>query len=325
MTPDRLLAWVMEAQTAPSVHNVQPARWRVEPGAILLAEDMNRRLAIGDATGHDAAISLGAAAEGLRLAALASGYALLETREALPPLPDGLRPVMRFSPVPTTDSDALAPLLACRASWRGAFASPDEADRRALQALTATDCTVITNSPELRRLGRCFDRASYGFMRQAPFRRELRNWMRLSPRDPRWSRDGLNAQAMALSSLEALGAGFVLGPAFALLDRFGLAAPLLAEGSKIAGAAGLLLFHRPTGEDPFDSGRHFHRLWLAIEGVGMGAAVLAALADDRNVAADLMTEQGVPAGRRLVSAFRAGRRSGKAYPRARLPIGDVLI
>jgi len=325
MTRDQFIALVAQAQASPSVHNVQPARWRIEQDAIVLAEDLTRRLTIGDPTGSDAAISLGAAAEGLRLAAILSGHALIEERDALPYLNEEVRPVARFRPRPASETDPLAPMLARRASWRGAFASPDEADRRALQTLAAQDCTVVTDPAQLRLLGHSFDRASYGFMRHDPFRRELRSWMRLFRHDPSWSRDGLNAQAMALSRIEAWGAHVVLGSAFTWLDRLHLGAPLLAEGSKIAGAAGVLLFHRPTDEDPFDSGRRFHRLWLEIEAIGMGAAVLAALADDKAAAASLMSVQGAPAGHRLVSAFRVGRRAGAAYPRARLPIADILV
>ena len=325
MTRDQFVALVERAQASPSVHNVQPARWRIEQDAIVLVEDLTRRLVIGDPTGNDAAISLGAAAEGLCLAALLSGHALIDERDALPYLGEELRPVARFRPKPTSETDPLALMLARRASWRGVFASPDADDRRVLQTLAGEDCTVVTDPAQLCLLGHSFDRASYGFMRHDPFRRELRGWMRLSRRDPRWSRDGLNARAMALSRIEALGAHVVLGPAFAWLDRLHLGAPLLAEGGKIAGAAGVLLFHRPVDEDPFDSGRRFHRLWLEIEAIGMGAAVLAALADDKAAAAHLMSEQGLPAEHRLVSAFRVGRRAGGAYPRARLPIEDILV
>lgn len=86
-----------------------------------------------------------------------------------------------------------------------------------------------------------------------------------------------------------------------------------------------MLFHRAGNEDPFDSGRAFHRLWLEIDAAGMGANVLAALADHRETAASL-TRLHVPgADRRLVSAFRIGRRDGKPFARARLPVGEVLV
>lgn len=323
---EALMRQLVEATIhAPSVHNVQPARWRIEQDSILLYEDLSRRLRIGDAGGNDASISLGAAAEALHLAAGSAGIGLAEERDQLPIIGEGLRPIARYRLTQGASADPLAAMLERRASWRGGFIEPTTEDRHLLASLAAEDAAPIVDALSLKTVARQFDRASYGFMRAAPFRGELRSWMRLSRRHPRWALDGLNAQAMSLSRLEAFGAGQVLGWLFPLLDRVGVAPALLAEGTKIASAAGVLLFHRPAGEDPFDSGRRFLRLWLEVEALGMGAAVLAALADDREIAAQVASAHGIPPDRRLVSAFRVGRRDGKPYPRARLGIEELLV
>ncbi|MBV8686450.1 MAG: hypothetical protein JOZ90_09240 [Alphaproteobacteria bacterium] len=317
---------VEQAMLAPSVHNVQPARWRIEDGAALLLEEAGRRLAVADPRGNDAAISLGAAAEGLRLAASRDGLSAVAETDALPKPAGGLRPVARYRFVPGAEADPLASLVDARRSWRGAFERPTPADRAAALALAGEDAAVCADADALREMARRFDRASYGFMRDPAFRRELVSWMRLSRRHPRWSADGLNAEAMAMGRIEALGAGVVLGPAFRPLDRIGLAPALLAEGSKVAGSAALVVFHRPEAEDPFVSGGHFYRLWLRLEAAGFGAAVLAALADDPDAAREVADLTGIPAGRRVVSAFRIGRRPPRAQaPRARRPIEEVLV
>ena len=76
MTMSALLTRLVDAALAsPSVHNVQPARWRIDGDALVLLEDTARRLAVGDPRGHDAAISLGAATEGLAIAASGEGLA----------------------------------------------------------------------------------------------------------------------------------------------------------------------------------------------------------------------------------------------------------
>jgi hypothetical protein len=101
---------------------------------------------------------------------------------------------------------------------------------------------------------------------------------------------------------------------------------LLAEGGKVATAAAVVIFHRPRTETPFDSGRHFYRLWLQIEAADFGAAVLAALADDPKAAQAIAGFAAIPPDRRVVSAFRIGRRpAGRIAPRARLRIEDVLV
>lgn len=326
MTDPALLRRLVGATVhAPSVHNVQPARWRIEQDSVLLFEDRSRRLRVGDPRGNDAAISLGASAEAFILAASADGRAVAVERHDLPPPRDVLEPVARLRLSGKREPDPLAAFLSTRESWRGDFQPPMGEDRSSVQRLAADDVTTIVDPSTLKRIGKQFDRASYGYLRHRDYRAEFRGWMRLSKSHPRWSTDGLNAEAMSLSPVEAFAAGQVLGWLFPILDRIGLAPALVSEGKKVAGAAGVLLFHRPVDEDPFDSGRRFLRLWLEIEKIGMGAAVLAALADNRSVAADLASSHSFPKDHRLVSAFRVGRRVGKSYPRARLPVDDLLV
>lgn len=326
MNPGLLRSLVAEAMLAPSVHNVQPARWRLGDRSLDLFEDVRTRLAAGDPRGNDAAISLGAAAEGLRLAAGRHGLAL-QACGAPPQFEATLAPVARYALVPAeTPPDPLAGLVANRMSWRGDFVPAGAADREDARRLSGPDSAILVEPEALADAARIFDAASYGFVRDPAFRRELRGWMRFTRRHPRWDRDGLNADAMALGRIEAIGASLVLGPAFGILDRVGAAPVLLGEGRKVAAAAGLVVFHRPAAESPFDSGAAFYRLWLRIEAAGFGAAVLAALADDPAAAGAVARAAGISAERRIVSAFRIGRRPLGARPhRARLDLVDTLV
>jgi hypothetical protein len=323
MNADTLRAVVAAALTSPSVHNVQPARWRIDGEALVLLEDTARRLAVGDPHGNDAAISLGAAAEGAAIAATAHGLAM--QIERLSGDDGALRQVARLTFTPGAAPDPLLPVLETRASWRAAFAPPSPEDRAKAAALAGDDRIVITDPAEIAPIAALYDQASFGIMRGDAFRAELRHWMRLRKSHRDWARDGLNAAAMHLSALEAAAAGAVLGPLFRPLAKLGLAPTLLAEAKGFADAAGVVLFHRAASEDPFDSGRAFHRLWLDIDAAGMGGNVLAALADDVAAAAVLCHAAGIGAERRLVSAFRIGRRAGAGFPRARLPLHEVLI
>ena len=325
MTAEAITGFIAEASLAPSVHNVQPARWRAEADGATLFEDRSRRLPAADPRGHDAAISLGAAAEGLRLAASRASYGV-ETVLLNEAMNNGLRPIARLRLTSGGKADPLAAFVPTRASHRGAFARASEADRVAASALASDDATALTAPSLLVEAGRQLDAASWTFMRDDAFRRELLSWMRLSPRDPNWLRDGLNADAMAMGKIAATGAGLVLGQFFSSLASVGLAKPLLAEGGRIAKDTAIVLFHRPEGEPPFESGAHFYRLWLRIEAAGFGAAVLAALADNAKANAWAREAGRVPAGRRLINAFRIGRRpSEQAAPRARLPIAELLV
>ncbi len=323
MTRDQLRDLVAAASVAPSVHNVQPARWRIEGDGLVLLEDTSRRLVIGDPTGNDAGLSLGAAAEALAIAASARG---LQTRlEHCPESGGELRQVARFAFAAGASRDPLADQLGKRASWRGGFATPNSETVAAATALASTDCVVVTDREEIGELARWYDRASFTFVRVDGFRAELRHWMRLSRRHPDWARDGLNAEAMNLSRVEAMGAGAVLGTLFRPLAWLGLARPLLAEARSFDGAAGIALLHRPKDESPFESGRRFHRLWLEIESAGLGANVLAALADEPTNARQIREQYGIASDRRLVTAFRFGVRDGTGFAAARLPLNELLI
>ena len=59
---------------APSVHNSQPWRWRVDDGGVTLIADPARQLMRIDPEGRDLVLSCGSALHHLRVAALAEGY-----------------------------------------------------------------------------------------------------------------------------------------------------------------------------------------------------------------------------------------------------------
>lgn len=323
MNADVLWRVVAGAMASPSVHNVQPARWRIDGDQLVLLEDPSRRLVVGDPLARDAGISLGAAVEGAAIAA--SGEGLATQVERFDGEDGAFRAVARLTFTTGAIPDPLLPVLATRASWRGPFLAPAAPDRTAVSALASADCTIITDPAQIEAVAAAYDRASYAIMRGPGFRAELTHWMRLKRSHSDWARDGLNAAAMQLSGIEALAAGAVLGSLFRPLAAMGLAPALLAEAKGFGHASGVALFHRPAYEDPFDSGRAFLRLWLAIDAAGFGANVLAALADHHETAAALCRAYGIPAGHRLISAFRIGRRDGPPFPRARLPLDEVLV
>ena len=60
---------VAEARLAPSIHNIQPTRWRLAGGnCIQLVDDLTVRAPVADPAGHDVRVSHGAALEGMSIA-----------------------------------------------------------------------------------------------------------------------------------------------------------------------------------------------------------------------------------------------------------------
>ncbi|HXQ10908.1 MAG TPA: hypothetical protein VN805_07910 [Caulobacteraceae bacterium] len=326
LSPEDLAAIVGAANLAPSVHNTQPTRWRLEPdGAVLVLEVIARRLPVGDPEGRDAAVSHGAAIEGFALTCGTKGLAV--TAELLDGEPEeGLRPVARLTLAPAGPLDPLQAFVPIRRTYRGAFAKGGDAGRLEVLA-AADDITLVSAREGVARLAELNDEASLRTYRDRAFRAELLSWMRLSRGDPRWSVDGLNAEAMEMSGIAAVGAGLVLRPGvFKALDGTGLARMLVAEAAVVRSAAAIVLFHRPDGEDPLLTGRRFHRLWLDFASLGFSAAPMAVLADDLATREIIAREFSTPPAHRLITAFRVGLAPARQLaPKPRLPVSALIV
>jgi nitroreductase len=325
--PD-LAALVATANLAPSVHNTQPTRWRRDTeGRVLVFEDVCRLLPVGDPLGRDAAVSHGAAIEGFAMACAAIGRSV-GVDLLTGPASAGLRPVARITLADGAPPDRLAALVPRRRTYRGRFAQPDAAPPlNALDGLAAAgDVRLVRDPRGVERLARLNDEASLRTFRDGPYRAELLSWMRLSPGHPGWARDGLNAEAMAMSRFEAAGAGLVLKPdVFEALDRLGAASLFVAEARVVRSAQAIILFHRPDTEHPLITGRRFYRLWLEAAALGLSAAPMAVLADDEQVRAIIAQDFGLPPGRRLITAFRLGRAPpAPKGPKPRLPVEALM-
>lgn len=313
-------ALVAEAALSPSVHNTQPTRWRLtSDGRVQVLEDASRRLPIGDPEGRDLNVSHGSAVEGFCLAASRRGLAVDVRRDA--------GHMAELTIIPGEASDPLAAYLTARRTYRGKF-EDGPAAHAALARLELSDDVIIVQAPEqIADLARLYDEASLRWFRNAPYRAELVSWMRLSRRHPSWSRDGLNAEALEMSAVEAAGAGVVLKPGvFEALDRIGLSGALVAEETVVRTASAIALFHRPASEAPFDTGRRFHRVWLGFTQVGLSAAPMAVLADDVEARRRVKATFGIGDNRRLITAFRLGIAPDRDLsPKPRLGLDDLIV
>jgi len=328
LTQDLLRELVAEARLAPSVHNIQPTRWRVLPdGRLALVDDKAVRAPVADPSGHDVRVSHGAALEGMSLALNRRGLSAADIVIAEQVLSPQYAALCAMTVRAGAACDRLRDNVPRRMSWRGTFiASPeDEAPLRQLAA-ARDDAVVIRDRAEIAGIAAWADAAEYSFIRGADHRRELLQWMRLSPSHPRYREDGLNREAMAMSAVEATGARFVLGPLFPALDKLGLAPSLLSDRAKTSSAAAIVLFARPEGEDPLVTGRHFYRVWLEIDRAGFSACPISALADHAGFNGKLRVLGRIAAGRRLVNVFRIGRPPAQQSARHfRLPVDQLIV
>ncbi|MET3931151.1 hypothetical protein L3D22_07850 [Lysobacter soli] len=318
---------VAAARLAPSAHNTQPARWRFERGgSIVLLGDTTRRLPCADPGDRDFALSCGAALEAtvLSLGPLGIGVASVEpgVSDARSSLPE----MARITPGGVAVVDPLTRWMEARSTWRGGFVPATDEQARSLHTWAAmqTDVILATEPDDRVLLAELNDRATAGFLRDAHWRAELCDWMRLSPRHPAYARDGMNREALHMGAIDAAGARWVLGKAYAWLDRAGLSTALVGERARSMTANAIVLLHRPADETPLASGRILYRHWLALTSFGFAAWPMSAAVDDAECAGRIVSHFDVPSGRRLLAALRVGKALGVAA-RVRLPVGELIV
>jgi hypothetical protein len=332
LSPEDQHSIVARACLAPSVHNTQPVRWHfAADGSIWILTDPTRWLRAGDPRRRDMGVSAGAAVEGTMLACSQNGLSLVALEQPAgdkSPI-EGLEIAARLVLRAGAAVHPLAIRLPQRSTFRGRFSPADKTQCSTLSGVLAGDpsVTLVTDQPGIAVLAALNDRASLTFFRDAAFRRELLQWMRLSGSHPKWDRDGLNARALGLGRVEAWGAGLVLSdPIFPVLDQLGLAGLLTGEAEKTKSAAAIALFHRPVGESPLETGLLFLEFLLKVTAAGFSAWPMAVIADDPASAAEATARFAIPRERRLINAFRLGL-APKSYSaaRARLPVRELIV
>lgn len=310
------------ARLAPSVHNVQPARWRQSGGAIEIACDPAVALRVGDPEGLDAGLSCGAAVEATVLALSMLGMA----GEVTDLWPDedrhtwrGMRMVARITTRPG-EKMPLADQLERRFTWRGVFAegTPD------LFGWSRADAVLVLDAPTRDWLAERNDSASLRIMQDRAFRDELLSWMRLSARHPRYAHDGLSRDAMRMGKGEARLAKLALGPLWPVLDKVGMTGALTAEAEATRSAPVIACFHRPGGESPVTMGRAYLRLCLEAAGLGLAGWPMAALSDHPVTRDEILERLAIDPDHRLVQVIRFGVPTGDPPPRARRPISELI-
>jgi nitroreductase len=323
---ETLESLVHEAARAPSVHNVQPARWRFEPGGdVVLFRALDRTLPVADPDGHDIQASLGAAFEGMTIALSRLGLTLATPVPERAAQAEGCEPVVRARILRGATLDPLAPQVSERRSYRGRFTRRGARELASARLVEAGDVHVLDDALDIRLAGKSHDDATWRFESRQEYHAELWSWLRLSRRDPRYRRDGLNADCLALSTAERLAARVLLHPlVFSALARLRVARHLISEAGQVKSAIALVLFIPRRTDSAFDVGRRFYRLWLEITAAGLHAAPMSASADD--AATRARYEANIPSDRRLANILRVGHAPvGRVAASYRLPVEELLV
>jgi nitroreductase len=306
------------ATLAPSGHNTQPWTFRVDGNRIDILPDFSRRTPIVDPDDHHLFVSLGCAGENLALACAARGrpgelrFDSSNGGSAALELGNGAaNPSALFDAIPRRQSS--------RDDYDGKPVS--NAEIRTLTASAAVpgvDLVLVIERPQIDRIRDLVIAGNSMQMADKAFVRELRSWMRFSPREALRTGDGLFSATTGNPILPAW-----LGPAF-----FDLAFKARAENDKyarqIASSAGIAVFvaQKEDHEHWVLAGRAAERFALQATALGLKCAFVNQPVEVASLRPELANLIGMP-GRRPDLVMRYGYGPGLPYS-ARRPIEGGL-
>jgi len=224
------------ATLAANSHNTQPWQFKVHQHSIDIMPDLTRRLAAVDPDNHHLFASLGCAAENMAIAVAMRGKSVVQTFD---PANDGMVS-LNFGEA-TLPEPALFDAIPKRQSTRGNYdgkpvSTPDLATLAMAAAVPGVELYLITDRPQINRIRDLVIAGNGAQMADPAFMRELKDWLRFSPRQALETGDGLFSATTVNPALPAW-----LGPLmFDLVFKAG------AENDKYArqidSSAGLALF-----------------------------------------------------------------------------------
>lgn len=189
---------------APSGHNTQPWKFRVQQSTILIYPDYNRKLSVVDSDNHALFISLGCALENLVIAANHLGY-----REKIEYYFDGNDDCIQVALTPdcSGDSSKLFDQIEKRQVTRSNFTVKQipEQELNALIAMAKEENTgvLVFHRNEFDTLIPFIEEGNLLQFRNKSFKRELMSWVRFNDATARRTNDGLRGASMGHPSAPA--------------------------------------------------------------------------------------------------------------------------
>ncbi|MEV4512313.1 hypothetical protein AB0K00_25525 [Dactylosporangium sp. NPDC049525] len=310
-----------DCRRAPSAHNTQPWLLRSTDDTVDVHWDPARALPDSDPTRRDLFLSLGAFIETSLIVAAAAG---LPVRADIA-VDHAAQRAARFVPAASVyDTPFTLTSVHQRRCARSGYV-PGVLDPAVLAALTAlgADLRQVPTRDLVAPLAQA-DRWMFGTPEVVS---ELRAWMRLSPKHPRYHLDGLTDRAMALSRVEATGLAAMLGPrAYAVTRRLGGPALLAAASKSLLrydGSVLILVGSAVTPETVIEHGRALVRVWLALSDRGLSVHPLSQLLDCTATATRLAERLGLAPDESPLAVFRTGHPLAEPVRSARIPAAQL--
>jgi nitroreductase len=310
---------VRYATLAASGHNTQPWRFRIGDERMEVLPDLSRRTPVVDPDDHHLFASLGCAAETMAIAAQARGRAC---EPSFNNANDG-SVVLTFG-AGRNDAPALFDAIPRRQSTRADYDGRpvSAADMKALasaSAIPGVDVVLLTDRPLMDRVRDLVVTGNSAQLADAAFLRELKSWLRFSPREAIDKGDGLFGASSGNPTLPAW-----LGP-----HVFDWVFKADAENEKYAqqirSSAGIAVFvaEKEDREHWVLAGRACQRFALQATALGLKHAFINQPVEVVKLRPELASLVGMP-GRRPDLVMRFGYGPTLPYS-ARRPVEAVLV
>ena len=293
---------------APSAHNTQPWVLRYRDTAAEITWDPACTLPAGDPTGRDLRLSLGAFAETCLIVCADAGLAV----SFRPAFDESARRIGYLVPatVPYTTSFTTYDVRR-RMSGRVTY-QPGRLDHQIVPRLNQLAGDGQVRQLPCRHLIQPLLAADRHMFGTPPITRELRLWLRLTPRDPRYAQDGLTYRALGMTRPQAVALAMVLArPAYTALRRIGLPHILAAASKGLLNYDGdVLVLIAPPGCDSagqVEMGRVLMRQWLTLAALGYTTHPLSQIIDYAATRDHLARTLGIEDPDRLLNLTRVGR------------------
>lgn len=289
---------------APSAHNTQP--WLLDYGAdrIELCFDPERELPVGDPTRRDLLLSLGAFVEAVLIVAAEAGVPLAFESS----VDFELRRVGAFVPGDRPyETSFTAEDLERRRTSRLRYEPSRLGEDDVAAAHAALGPGAALRELDARDVVDLFVAADRRFYETPAVVEELRSWLRLSRRHPRYDQDGLSYECLGLPRLGAAVLGLLLRPRVYPLVRAARGHRLFTAATKsVLAREGSVLVLTGEAHDPAQvlaQGRALLRVWLALARRGLHTHPLSQILDDERTKRKLWER----VGEEPFAVFRAGR------------------
>jgi nitroreductase len=318
-----------QAFRTPSVHNVQPWLLQINDDHLIIYDDLERTLKIGDPELHDHEVTIGIFIEAIRLILSTEGFGIKEIEDLeFEEVFHKNKKIRKRFKIYFADGHTLDPLalqILHRKSYRGLFNKSTEEDKKFLKgSIESQNVSVLTSDDDLKKWSKIYDDCAIRINAKPSYEEELYSWMRMTNQHPQYCKDGLNRESLSLSPIEGWIAKFLLKPnVYQFLNQLGLSKIVMTEGPQIRSSTGLVFVFRGKGVSDLEAGRDFYRLWLEITRLGFNACPLSSLVDDMQSRALIEAEF---KGQTPLNVLRVGKApKEKIYTSPRLSNDENLV